>query len=87
MAEKGSKGKETQKNQVRQEEQTFNPKWLKGLIYETSEARTVKEQGENKKRWVPVERELKESDVLSWREKDKFVIIVTKDGKKHVVRK
>jgi len=59
-------------------------KWLKGLLFRTSERKQPKGEAA---RHVPVERKLRPSDVLDWRDTGETLVIVTADGRKHIVDK
>ncbi|GER92682.1 hypothetical protein A45J_0400 [hot springs metagenome] len=68
-------------------EKQIDAKYLKGLKFRTSEAKKVKEDGEEKVRHTPVERDLTTDDVLDWKDKGDSVTVVTKDGQKYNVSK
>ncbi|WP_028318955.1 hypothetical protein [Desulfobulbus elongatus] len=57
--------------------------YLAGLTLRTSE----RLEGENGRRWVPVERPLTPADVLAVSDLGDTVVIVAADGRKHVIAK
>lgn len=59
-------------------------KWLKGLVFRTSERKQPKGEAA---RHVPVERKLRPSDVLAWEDQGETIVIVTADGSKYSVDK
>ncbi len=59
-------------------------KWLKGLVFRTSERKQPKGEAA---RHVPVERKLRPSDVLAWEDRGETIVIVAGDGSKYVVDK
>jgi hypothetical protein len=65
----------------------FDVKWLKGIMFATSEAKKVKKDGRETIRHIPVERQATADDVLNWRVDGDQVVIVTKDGRKYRVDK
>ena len=65
-------------------ESKFDPKWIEGLTYRTTEIKKTK--GEPDRR-VPVERELTEAEVLDWNLVGDEVVIATADGRKYRVKK
>jgi len=65
----------------------FDKKWLEGLKYRTSEAKTVEEEGRKVRKFVPSVRALKVDDVLSWKDCGSSVVLVTADGQKVTVPK
>ncbi|MCE5265723.1 MAG: hypothetical protein LLG97_19615 [Deltaproteobacteria bacterium] len=63
-------------------------KLLKGLKFRTAEEKVVQdENGGKKKKYFPIERQLKPEDVLSWKDLGDAVSIVAGDGQKHRVEK
>lgn len=68
-------------------ERQIDAKYLKGLKFRTSEAKKVKENGADKTKYIPVERDLTQDDVLDWKDNGDSVTIVTKDGQKYGVSK
>ena len=70
-----------------QEAPKFDAKWLKGLSFRTSKKEKVKTDGGEKAVYRPVERPLKEDDLLSWRIDGGQVVLVTKDGRKYRIDK
>ena len=66
----------------------FESKWLKGFTFRSRKAGTPKEKdGIKIKTFVPIERDLKEGDILSWKDKGDHVVLVTADGQKLTVKK
>lgn len=65
----------------------IDQKYLRGLKYRTSEARTVVEGGRKAVKHTPVERQLRLEDVLDWKDSGDWVVIVTADGQKATVLK
>lgn len=69
--------------------------YLKGLTFRTNKAVEMKDEsgkpvmigGKPRMNYIPVERELREEDVLNVREADGELVIVTKDGRKYRVEK
>lgn len=61
----------------------IDAKYLKGLVYQSSEPRKT----EDGTRHVPTSRDLEPADVLNWKDNGATVTIVTADGRKHVVDK
>jgi len=69
--------------------------YLKGLTFRTNKAVEMKDEngkpvlvgGKPRMTYIPVERELREEDVLNVREADGELVIVTKDGRKYRVEK
>ena len=59
-------------------------KHLEGLTYRTS--KIVKGE-DRKKKYIPVERALAVDDLLAQSDKGDSFIVVTKDGRKHVIAK
>ena len=59
-------------------------KHLEGLTYRTS--KSVKGE-DRKKKYIPVERALTVDDLLAQRDKGDSFVVVTKDGRKHVIAK
>lgn len=85
MAEK-SKDKEKETEAVVTEE--LDPKYLTGLTYGDAEEREVEvEGGAKKKKKFPRTQPMKLKHVLSWKDCGKELVIVSKDGKKHRVKK
>ena len=76
------------KKEEPKEEAGLDPKYLKGLTYRDAEERTIEaEGGIKKKKMYPREQELKLKHVLSWTDAGKELVIVSKDGRKHRVKK
>lgn len=69
--------------------ETIPEKYLKGLVFNGATHEEVFDKKLDKKKTVhtPFERPLKAADVLSWKDAGDVVSIVTKDGKKHEVKK
>jgi len=66
----------------------IDPRWLKGLVYRgRKEGKPVEKDGRKVKTFTPVEREMKATDVLSFRIEGNEVVIVTADGQKVRVKK
>jgi len=65
----------------------IDAKFLKGLKFRTSEMRKVKDDGRDKMKGFPVERDLTPEDVLDWKDNGESVSIVTADGQKYNVPK
>ncbi len=65
----------------------IKPKYLEGLKFHGAESKVVEKDGRKVQQNVPFERDLTADDVLDWKEKGDFVIIVTKDGRKYNVSK
>ena len=65
-------------------EQTIDGKYLRGLVFRSSKA--VKGEDGSVK-YQPTERKLQVGDVLDWADQGETVVIVTADGKKHLVNK
>ncbi len=87
MAEdiKNDKG-ETKEETPRKEE--LKAEYLKGLTFATAEPRKTKnEDGRDSVKYVPIERALKISDVLDWKDCGAEIVIVAADGQKHRVAK
>lgn len=69
--------------------------YLKGLTFRTNKAVEMKDEngepvmvgGKPRMSYIPVERELRDEDVLNVREADGELVIVTKDGRKYRVEK
>ncbi len=69
--------------------------YLKGLTFRTNKAVDMKDDngkpvlvgGKPRMTYIPVERELREEDVLNVREADGELVIVTKDGRKYRIEK
>lgn len=59
-------------------------KQLEGLVYRTSK---VIKGDDGKKKYIPVERALKLDDLLAESDKGDSFVVVTKDGRKHVIAK
>ncbi len=64
-------------------------KYLKDLVFNGAKHEEVFDKKLGKKKMVhtPFERQLKPGDVMAWRDAGDVVIITTKDGKKHEVKK
>ncbi len=77
---------EKKKDESAQEE-GLNPKYLKGILFRTSEAKKVNENNVEKLRYTPVERDLTVNDVLNYKDNGNVLIIVTKDGQKYTISK
>jgi urease accessory protein UreE len=71
------------------ESKQLDPKYLSGLKHRTTEVREVKDKddGRQKKKHFPIEREMTSADVLSWKDNGATVTIVTADGRKLTVDK
>lgn len=65
----------------------LNPDWLKGLKFRTAETRTIEEEGKPVRKHFPIERALRPSDVMAWKDLGAEVVIVSGDGRKHRVTK
>jgi len=65
----------------------IDPKWLKGLIFRDAERKEVKEDGEKKVKYFPIERALEPADVLTWTDNGATITFVTADGQKYTVDK
>jgi hypothetical protein len=63
------------------------PEWLLGLAFTTSEAKKVEKDGRKSTTFIPVERPLKEGDLVDWKDKGDSVVLVAGDGKKYTVKK
>ena len=69
--------------------------YLKGLTFRTNKAVEMKDEngkpvlvgGKPRMQYIPVERDLREEDVLNAREADGQMVIITKDGRKYRVEK
>ena len=65
-----------------------NEKYLKGLTFTGAEEKKVTEEdGRKVKKYIPFERPLTAGDLLSVTERGDSIVLVTKDGRKHVVSK
>lgn len=62
-------------------------KCLKGLKFTGATSKTVEVNGKKKRVWTPFERDMEIHDILSANERGANIVIVGKDGKKHVVCK
>lgn len=64
-------------------------KYLKGLVFSDAKHEELLDKKLNRKKLVhtPFERDLAPADVMSWRDAGDVVIIATKDGKKHEVKR
>jgi hypothetical protein len=69
--------------------ETIPAKYLEGLMFSDATHEEVFDKKLNRKKTVhtPFERKLKPADVMAWRDAGDAVIIATKDGKKHEVKK
>lgn len=66
----------------------IDEKWLKGLKYRTAKREKVEAEGAEKKyRNVPVIEPLTPDKVLAWNDRGTEIVIVSADGKKHIVSK
>jgi hypothetical protein len=66
----------------------FESKWLKGLVYRTSEKKKARgKDGQDEIRRVAVERPLSEAEVLGWKITGNEVVIVSRDGRKYRVKR
>jgi len=65
----------------------IDAKLLKGLRYRTSEGKRVNEDGRNVMKYAPVERPMRQEDVLDWKDNGQTVTMVTADGQKLTVEK
>ncbi|MBE0596845.1 MAG: hypothetical protein IH614_06235 [Desulfuromonadales bacterium] len=66
----------------------FDKKWLEGIKYRSSKAKTTEKDGRKLIVHEPTERALREGDVLAWHEHgDGTVTLVTADGQKITVSK
>lgn len=65
----------------------IDEKYLKGLKFTGAESEIVEVNGKKKTKWTPFKRPMKPQDVLAFKEKGDEVVIVAKDGKKHIVAK
>lgn len=71
-----------------QEKKGIDPKYLKGLRFNYSEAKEEKgEDGRKVRKYIPKDRPLRPEDVLAFKEHPDHVVIVTADGRKLTVQK
>ena len=68
-------------------EKKFDSKWLKGLDFSYAETVVVEKNGRKTSQGIPKKRPLKEDDILAFAEYPDRIVIATKDGKKHVIKK
>ena len=75
-------------------EKKLDPKWLEGLKFHTAETKIVEKNGRKTLQAIPIERPLKEEDILvrpdgslSFTDYPDKIVIATKDGKKYTVEK
>ncbi|WP_305042380.1 hypothetical protein [Geoalkalibacter sp.] len=68
-------------------EEGFDKKWLAGLKFNSSKAKTVERDGRQIVTYEPTERPLREQDVLAWSDQGDEVELVTGDGRKLRVAK
>ncbi len=61
----------------------INKKYLAGLTFRTNQVI----DGADGRRFIPVERELTQDDVLNWREEGSVLVIITADGRKQRVER
>ncbi len=88
---------EAREKAIAEKEAAFAPKkgevipakYLKDLVYSDAKHEEVfdKKLGRKKPLHTPFERPLKAEDVMSWRDAGDVVVIATKDGQKHEVKK
>lgn len=86
MAEKG-KDKDEVKETKEVKEESIDPKHLRGLTYGDAEEREIEEDGGKKKRSFPRTQPMRPEHVLAWKDSGAELVIVSKDGKKHRVKK
>ena len=65
----------------------FNPKWLDNLKFHTAEDKIIEKNGRKVHQAVPIERPLKENDLLGWKDYGDKIVIATKDGRKYHIKK
>lgn len=65
----------------------INPKWLSGLKWSGATPKEVVENGRKKMKYIPFERPLEPSDVMSFRDLGASVMLATTDGRKYTVSK
>lgn len=65
----------------------FDKKWLAGLRFNSSKAKTVEKDGRKVVTYEPTDRPLREEDVLAWSDQGAEVELVTGDGRKLRVTK
>lgn len=63
-------------------ERQIDPKYLKGLSFRYSERKEVNKDGRKVFEYTPKERPMEASDILSWKEEEREVVMVTADGRK-----
>lgn len=75
-------------------QQKLDPKWLEGLKFYYADKKMVEKNGRKTLQAIPMERPLKESDLLdlpngekSWKDLGDKIVMVTKNGKKYTVDK
>ena len=62
-------------------------KYLKGLTFTGATSKEVEKDGKKRVKWTAFERPMKAEDVLAFADKGSSVVIVGKDGRKHIVSK
>ena len=67
--------------------EAIDKKYLDGLKYRASKTKKVEKDGRKVTTYEATERNLREEDVLAWRDNGQSVTIVTADGQKVEVRK
>jgi hypothetical protein len=62
-------------------------KHLKGITFRGAISKEVEVNGKKRLKWTAFERDMTPDDVLSFVDKGSNVVIVGKDGRKHIVNK